>query len=136
MHFGLLNDTKGVSLERIDHDRPTQDATNWHSAAEAIGFATPAYKNSQYNDAGETDNAIEITPELFSPDQDGVNDIVNINYHFDTPGYVANVVIYDSDFHSIDHNKRCILPEDLSDIKKEKVEIKKSNIAKLRCPIG
>lgn len=96
MQFPLLNVTKGVSLERINFNRPTQDRSNWHSAAEAVGFATPAYKNSQYNDAGETDNAIEVTPELFSPDEDGTNDVVNINYHFDTPGFVANVTIYDS----------------------------------------
>jgi hypothetical protein len=96
MQFGLLNITKGVSLERINFERPTQDRTNWHSAAEDIGFGTPGYKNSQYNDAGETDNAIEITPEIFSPDEDGINDIVNINYHFDTPGFTANVTIYDS----------------------------------------
>ncbi len=96
MQFALLNSSKGVSLERIDFNRPTQDMGNWHSAAEAVGYGTPAYKNSQYNDAGETDGAIEVTPELFSPDEDGKNDIVNINYHFDTPGFVANVTIYDS----------------------------------------
>ncbi|MFL5765062.1 MAG: lamin tail domain-containing protein [Bacteroidia bacterium] len=96
MQFGLLTDTKGISLERIDFDRPTQDRTNWHSAAEAVGFATPAYKNSQYNDAGETESAIEITPEVFSPDEDGMNDVVNINYHFDTPGFTGNLTIYDS----------------------------------------
>jgi Lamin Tail Domain/CHU_C Type IX secretion signal domain len=96
MQFGLLNSAKGVSLERIDFNRATQDFTNWHSAAETVGFATPGYQNSQYNDAGETDNAIEITPELFSPDEDGVNDVMNINYHFDTPGYTANITIYDS----------------------------------------
>jgi hypothetical protein len=96
MHFGLLTVTKGVSLERIDFDRPTQDRTNWHSAAEAVGYATPAYKNSQYNEAGEADNAIEVTPEVFSPDEDGFNDIVNINYHFATPGFTANLTIYDS----------------------------------------
>ena len=96
MQFPLLTVTKGVSLERIDFNRPTQDPANWHSAAQDVGFATPAYKNSQFNDAGETDNAIEITPEIFSPDEDGYNDIVNINYHFDTPGFVANITIYDS----------------------------------------
>ncbi|MDF2436023.1 MAG: hypothetical protein K0Q95_399 [Bacteroidota bacterium] len=96
MQFPLLNETKGVSLERIDFERPSQDYTNWHSAAETVGFATPGYKNSQYNDAGETSDAIEITPEVFSPDEDGMNDVENINYHFDTPGYVANVIIYDS----------------------------------------
>ena len=96
MQFALLNITKGVSLERIDFNRPTQDRTNWHSAAQDVGFATPAYKNSQFNGAGETDNAIEVTPEIFSPDEDGVNDVVNINYNFNAPGFVANITIYDS----------------------------------------
>ena len=103
MHFGLINDVEGISLERIDFNRPTQDRTNWHSAAAAVGYGTPAYKNSQYNDAGETEDAIEITPEIFSPDEDGVNDVVNINYHFDTPGFAANVVIYDSKGRIVKH---------------------------------
>ncbi|MBN8696487.1 MAG: lamin tail domain-containing protein [Bacteroidetes bacterium] len=96
MHFALLNSTKGVSLERIDFNRETNDRTNWHSASKDVGYATPAYKNSQYTDAGEAESAIEITPEIFSPDEDGYNDVVNINYHFDQPGFVANVSIYDS----------------------------------------
>jgi len=103
MHFGLLNETEGISLERIDFERLTQDRTNWHSAAEAVGFATPAYKNSQYSDAGETESAIEITPEIFSPDEDGVADVVNINYHFDTPGFTANVTVYDSKGRIVKH---------------------------------
>lgn len=94
MHFPLLNDTKGVSLERIDFERPTQDITNWHSAAESAGFATPGYRNSQYN-AGTTADAISISPEIFSPDNDSYNDVVNINYQFDSPGMVGNVSIYD-----------------------------------------
>jgi hypothetical protein len=96
MQFALLNSTKGVSLERIDFERPTRDRTNWHSAAAAAGYATPGYKNSQYNDAGQTDNAIQIAPEVFSPDEDGQNDVVNINYNFGVPGFVANITVYDS----------------------------------------
>ena len=95
MHFPLLNSTKGVSLERIDFNRITQDATNWHSAAESVGFATPAYRNSQYLNS-ENGNEIKISPEVFSPDNDGYNDVVNISYGFDSPGFVANVTIYDS----------------------------------------
>ncbi len=94
-HFSLLNDTKGVSLERISYSRPTQDATNWHSAAETAGFATPGAKNSQYSDA-ENSGELTISPEVFSPDNDGTNDVVNFSFVFDKPGFVGNVKIFDS----------------------------------------
>jgi hypothetical protein len=96
MHFALLNSEDGVSLERIDYDRTTSDDSNWHSAAEDEGFATPGFENSQYqmtnNDGGE----IVVEPETFSPDNDGVDDVLNISYNFSEPGFVATVVIYDA----------------------------------------
>lgn len=95
MHFVLLNDFKGVSLERIDYNRPSNDKTNWHSAAEAAGYATPGYENSQYQKA-EINDEITISPETFSPDNDGIDDVVNISYQFAEAGYVANIVIYDA----------------------------------------
>lgn len=95
MHFALLNDVKGVSLERIDYNRPSNDNTNWHSAAEDVGFATPGYENSQYQKVEITDG-ISISPETFSPDNDGVDDVLNISYQFAEAGYVANIVIYDA----------------------------------------
>ena len=111
MQFALLNSDDGVSLERINFDRPTNEKSNWHSAAENVGFATPAYKNSQYSDTVATSNAITIEPEVFSPDDDGYNDIVNFHYKFDEPGYLANVTIYDSDGREI---KRLVKNELLS----------------------
>ena len=95
MHFALLNSEDGVSLERIDYNRPTNDKSNWHSASEAVGFATPGYENSQYAEA-ETGDEITISPESFSPDNDGFEDVLNIAYQFNEPGYVANVIIYDA----------------------------------------
>lgn len=94
-HFALLNDNEGVSLERINPDRPSEDKTNFHSAAEAVGFATPGYENSQLFNEVKHHGVITIDPETFSPDNDGYNDVVNINYRFDAPGYVANVSIFD-----------------------------------------
>ena len=95
MHFPLLVTTKGVSLERIDFNRPTNDKTNWNSAAEAVGFATPAYRNSQYLQA-DGGSGVTIPNPLFSPDNDGYNDVLNISYKLDEPGKAANVYIYDS----------------------------------------
>ncbi|MFH1005237.1 MAG: lamin tail domain-containing protein [Bacteroidota bacterium] len=94
-HLPLLNDTKGISLERINFDNLTQNETNWHSAAESMGGATPAYKNSQYTNE-ETGTEVTVSPKIFSPDNDGNNDVLSINYLFDTPGMVGNVNIYDS----------------------------------------
>lgn len=94
--FPLLQTTKGVTLERIDFNRTTQDATNWHSAAETAGFGTPTQQNSEYNPGGADDGEVTIADQLFSPDGDGYNDVVNIDYHFTDPGYVVNISIYDS----------------------------------------
>lgn len=93
-HFPLLNNTKGVSLERIRFDSPTQDPTNWHSASSTAGYATPGYKNSEYSEGGDN-GEVTVTPQVFSPDADAVDDVVNISFHFDQPGYTANVRIYD-----------------------------------------
>jgi hypothetical protein len=94
-HLPLLNDTKGISLERINYDNFTNDNNNWHSASESAGGATPAYKNSQYTD-GEGGNEITLSPEVFSPDNDGYNDVLALSYSFVTPGMIGNVRIYDS----------------------------------------
>lgn len=96
MHHPLLNTVEGVSLERINFSRLSSDPTNWHSAASSVGFATPGYKNSQFSELGEIEDPITIDPEIFSPNNDGFNDVVNIIYNFGEPGYTANVTIYDS----------------------------------------
>lgn len=96
MHYPLLNSFDGVSLERIHFNRPASDPTNWHSASQDCGFATPAYKNSQFSETSEAGDQITIDPEIFSPDNDGFNDVVNINYMFDEPGYSCSVFVYDA----------------------------------------
>ncbi|HLG02966.1 MAG TPA: lamin tail domain-containing protein, partial [Bacteroidia bacterium] len=95
-HFPLLQETKGISLERIDFSHLTQDYTNWHSASETVGSATPTKQNSQYNPGNADDGAVSVTQQIFSPDGDGYNDVVNISYNFTQPGFVANVTIYDA----------------------------------------
>lgn len=94
LQFPLLNETDGVSLERMDPDRATQDNGNWHSAAASVGFATPALKNSQYNVSASDGSEISISPDVFSPDNDGNDDVLNIHYKFDQPGYTATVKIF------------------------------------------
>jgi hypothetical protein len=102
MHFPLLVSTKGVSLERIDFNRATNDRTNWNSASEGVGFATPGYRNSQYLKA-DGGSGVSISNPLFSPDNDGYNDVLNISYKLDEAGQAANVFIYDSKGRQVRH---------------------------------
>lgn len=96
MHFALLRDVKGVSLERLDFNRPSEDPTSWMSAAETVNWGTPGVVNSQFQKPGEDDGEVWVDPEVFSPDNDGFNDLLNIHYRFNESGLAANVTIYDS----------------------------------------
>ncbi len=96
MHYPLLVYNDGVSLERTSFLQATNDKTNWHSAAESVGFATPAYQNSQFIGEHEASDNINIDPEIFSPDNDGYNDVTSIKYKFDQPGYMMTVDIFNS----------------------------------------
>jgi len=94
--FQLLDNTQGVSLERINYDAPTQSEDNWHSAATNIGYGTPTYKNSQYRIDQYAAGQITVYPEIFSPNNDGIDDFVTIEYSFPETGYVANIAIFDA----------------------------------------
>ncbi|HJS55595.1 MAG TPA: lamin tail domain-containing protein [Chitinophagaceae bacterium] len=94
--FALIDNSEGVSLERIDPDGSSQNAGNWHSAASTAGFGTPTYKNSQYKLLESINATIEVTPKVFSPDNDGRDDMATIQYKTTEPGYVANITIYDA----------------------------------------
>ncbi len=97
MHFKLLKNVEGISLERINYERTTANVSNWYSASETVGFATPGYKNSAFTENPiSVQNEITIEKELFSPDGDGYFDFLNIHYKFPENGMVANVLIYDS----------------------------------------
>jgi len=95
MHHLLVDDDQGVSLERVNYTRPTVETTNWQSAAGAVGFGTPGYTNSQYNGTTLGDDLLDISPTVFSPDADGIDDVLNINIKFSNGGYAGKLYIYD-----------------------------------------
>ncbi len=92
--FSLIDNSDGVSLERILPDGPSNQASNWHSAAESIGFATPGRVNSQYQYVG-TSESISLQKDVFSPDQDGFEDVLVVNYAFEQSGLLAKARIFD-----------------------------------------
>lgn len=99
MHHAFVSNKEGVSLERINPSLPTQSADSWQSAASVVGYATPGYQNSQYydNKPVETKKLFELERKSFSPDNDGYNDLLLINYQMEEDGFSASVSIYSAD---------------------------------------
>ena len=104
-HFPLISNTEGVSLERIDYEGTSLQG-NFHSAATSAGYGTPGYKNSQYRLNEEVRGEIKVTPDIFSPDNDGTDDFATINYSFPAPGYVANITIFDASGRAVRYLQR------------------------------
>jgi hypothetical protein len=93
--LSLLSTQAGVSLERIRAAGPSL-ASNFHSAAGTVGYATPGRPNSQAQDATGNGQELTLAPELFTPDDDGQQDFTTLSYQLDQPGYVGSVTVYDA----------------------------------------
>jgi molybdopterin biosynthesis enzyme MoaB len=89
-HDAAIKNTKGVSLERIRPDAPTQDAANWTSAVLSVGYGTPAYKNSQF---GNDEIALFVNP----PEYDHAMQTYRIHYRTDKAGYRCRIRIFSTE---------------------------------------
>jgi flagellar hook assembly protein FlgD len=93
-HFELLNDTDGKSLERIDDTGASNQATNWHTAAETSNFATPGIVNSHNINVVISEKRASLQSAIISPDNDGIEDLLTLQFHTDSETYLATVSIY------------------------------------------
>lgn len=91
-----LIDTRGIALERISPAGPSSNASNWSSSSTAKG-GTPNSENSIFQIAENLpdESGISFSPNPFSPDDDGRDDNLFINYKLDEPDYLLKVRIYD-----------------------------------------
>ncbi len=96
MHHPLITNPEAVALERSDPEMPSDYPENWHSAAETAGFGTPGYLNSQRYDNSSTSLAVTISPEVFSPDNDGHDDVAGIILTGQEPGESVTITIFDA----------------------------------------
>lgn len=97
-HHVLIHDPKGVALEKMHPDLPSDDWNVWHSAASSVNFGTPGYQNSQFRTPGEkNDEIIALEQDWFSPDNDGNNDRCIIRYSMPQPGYLLRLTIFTPD---------------------------------------
>lgn len=94
-HYPLLAATKGVSLERVNPDFSSSDSDNWHSAAAPL-YGTPGYKNSVFIENPGDNAEVAVFPPVFSPDNDGFDDVTTINLTSFYSDYSANVSVLNS----------------------------------------
>ena len=91
MHFDLLQEIEGVSLERINTEN-----SQWHSASEQSGFSTPTLVNSQAQLLTFANEVMSISPQIITPNNDGQDDILNIQVAFPQSGYRGQLIIFNS----------------------------------------
>ncbi len=93
-HTPALDVTQGRSLERIDAGTGGEPAWNWGTSAGG-GGGTPGYRNSLNAEQAAGDDGLNCSPNPFSPDGDGFEDVTLINYRLETGPVIARVRIYD-----------------------------------------
>ena len=93
-HLSLIDDTENKTLERISPEGTSSSSSNWHTAAESIGFGTPGKINSQYQ-SGSVSSTFGTTEPIFSPDNDGFQDVLLFQYNFDI-GMIGTLKIFDN----------------------------------------
>ncbi|WKN30534.1 lamin tail domain-containing protein [Porifericola rhodea] len=95
-HHPLIQETRGVSLERLNWESDENDHNNWQSAASSVGYATPTAPNSQRMSTHERllAHALQVEPQIFYPDQSGFRDFASIRYQIAGNGNIANLKIF------------------------------------------
>jgi hypothetical protein len=96
MHFPLIGEKEGVSLERVNPAASSEMPENWHSAGSGAGYGTPTGRNSQFLQTDTIIGMVGISPNIFSPDMDGVDDLLAIRWRFPVTGNLLSLRILDN----------------------------------------
>jgi hypothetical protein len=92
-HNPFIVEENGIALERLDPAKQSNDPSNWTSASSLIK-GTPGKPNSQSISMNSGSGEIFLDKTIFSPDNDGIDDQLIINYVFKEPGTMGNIRIY------------------------------------------
>lgn len=102
MHSPVLANPDGVSLEKINPIAPSNVIQYWTSASQNSGFGTPGMPNSQLSENKKT-TTFELQNKWFSPDNDGFNDLLLLNYELELPGYLFSATVFNESGFLIKH---------------------------------
>jgi hypothetical protein len=94
-HNSELANVAGRSLERINPNLSSNDRRNWSTSANPSG-GTPGKQNSLFTTAVPSSATISFSPNPFSPDGDGFEDVTIISYQLPATAALIRMRIYDT----------------------------------------
>ncbi len=95
MHHPLLSGYEGISLEKVRPGSVSIEKSNWHSASEASGWGTPGTVNSVFTEQPVTTGKVTLSSTRITPDNDGYEDILVIDFNFEGTGNIVTVTVFD-----------------------------------------
>ena len=94
LHFPLLVTTDGVAIEKVHYDLEGMEKHSWQSASSSSGYGTPGYRNSQFIEHNQKEIPVSVTPDVITPDGDGVDDNLIVSWNFQSEGWSGSISIY------------------------------------------
>ncbi len=94
-HNSAFAETKNISLELINVNLDRSKSRNWSSSVSSFG-GSPGKQNSIFIDKEISKSKLHISPNPFSPDNDGFEDFTIISYDLKEPISQIRIRIYDS----------------------------------------
>lgn len=91
-HSPALTSREGVALERIGPYRPGIRA-RWHSASGLEGYGTPTRVNSSIHAESDAEY-FKLKQKIFTPNDDGNEDYMALNYALPSRDYLSRIYIY------------------------------------------
>jgi len=95
LHYSLLNGYEGISLEKVRTNSISTDKTQWHSASESAGWGTPGAANSVLIEHPESGDKINLSSTKITPDNDGNEDFLVIDFKLAGLGNVISIDVFD-----------------------------------------
>jgi hypothetical protein len=84
----------GISLERINPNLASADSSNWSSCVDGVG-STPGKRNSIFTEFVPKQATLTVSPQVFSPDNDGRDDVAIIQFQVPATTATVHLKIYD-----------------------------------------
>jgi len=91
VHFNTISDKEGVSLERLS--TLSNPKNNWTSSSAFCSYASPTQRNCMVYQENNSSESLTIEPLIISPDGDGFQDFVQINYRFKSNDITMNLFV-------------------------------------------